>query len=57
MPFGYGRSWSLLPNPSSSYPEGIAASPDGNLRFTELPANNIGKLRPSAANPRLAVPT
>jgi streptogramin lyase len=45
------------PVPSHSDSYGITTGPDHLLWFTELPANTIGKLRPSAANPRLAVPT
>ncbi len=58
MPFRYGHSWSLLPaNPLSSYPEGIAASPDGNLWLTESGGNKIGRITIEGVITEYAVPT
>ena len=42
---------------ASSFPEGITAGPDGNLWFTELTGNQIGRITPAGAISEFALPT
>jgi streptogramin lyase len=42
---------------TESYPEGIAAGPDGNLWFTERDGNKIGRISPSGAITEYPLPT
>ncbi len=41
----------------SGYPEYIAAGPDGNLWFTEIASNKIGRVTPAGVVTEFAVPT
>ena len=42
---------------SASSPAGIAAGPDGNLWFTEVDANKIGRITPAGVVTEFPIPT
>ena len=42
---------------ASSFPEGITAGPDGNLWFTEIDGNNIGRITTAGVVTEFPVPT
>ena len=42
---------------ADSAPYGIAAGPDGNLWFTEISGNNIGRITPAGTSPSSPIPT
>ncbi len=46
-----------FPLPTSPKPEGITAGPDGNLWFTELYGNQIGRISPSGTISEFPLPT
>ena len=46
----------LIPT-ASSYPDGIAAGPDGNLWFTESAVNKIGRITTGGIITEFLVPT
>src|SRR5437016_6419475 len=55
---GRGQSFTEFPIPTvSSFPVGIAASPDGYLWFTEFNGNKIGRVTTAGVFTEFLVPT
>src|SRR5207249_1633880 len=46
-----------VPAGAASYPDGIAAGPDGNLWFTEELANQIGRITPTGGIAEFSLPS
>ena len=52
-----GRITEFAMPTSNSFPRGITAGPDGNLWFTEVARNKIGRITPSGGITEFAIPT